>query len=118
MIDMEQTISDDALALAAKVIEMDSETIENQLTEATQNPINAHRLAELQQKISMKDIETGEKVKELTKEEAMKAYVAQMEEQETQMDNMMKDRMEMQRLMSSGGSEEQQKALMLRIVME
>ena len=30
----------------------------------------------------------------------------------------MKDRMEMQRLMSSGGSEEQQKALMLRIVME
>ena len=48
----------------------------------------------------------------------MKAYVAQMEEQEKQMDNMMKDRMEMQRLMSSGGSEEQQKALMLRIVME
>lgn len=48
----------------------------------------------------------------------MQAYIANMEEQEAQMDNMMKDRMEMQRLMTSGGSEEQQKALMLRIVME
>ena len=53
MIDMEQTISDDALALAAQAINMSSEDIENQLTEATQNQINAHRLAELQQKISV-----------------------------------------------------------------
>ena len=41
-----------------------------------------------------------------------------MEEQESQMDNMMKDRMEMQKLMMGGGTEEQQKALMLRIVLE
>jgi len=53
MIDMEQTISDDALALAAKAIDMDSDTIEAQLTEATHSQINAHRLAELQQKISL-----------------------------------------------------------------
>jgi|TARA_B110000285_G_C14963204_1_gene532723 hypothetical protein len=40
-----------------------------------------------------------------------------MAEQEAQMDTMMKDRMEMQKLMASG-TEEQQKALMLRMVME
>lgn len=49
---MESTISDDALALAAKAIDLDSQDIEAQLTEATQNQMNAHRLAELQQKIA------------------------------------------------------------------
>ncbi len=67
MIDMEQTISDDALALAAKAINLQPLDIEGQLTEATQNDMNAHRLAQLQQKISMQEIDSGMPPKELTK---------------------------------------------------
>lgn len=47
MIDSEQTISDEALKLAAAAIDMDMQEIEDQLTSATSNSINAHRLAEL-----------------------------------------------------------------------
>ena len=44
------------------------------------------------------EIESGEPKKEMSKKEALDAYVAQMEEQESQMNTMMKDRMEMQKL--------------------
>lgn len=58
-------------------------------------------------------------MKQLTKEEALKAFIEQQEAQLAQMDDMVKNQNQLQRMMMNGNAtEEQQKEAMFIIVLE